>query len=215
MFQLFLNQLPRRMLLPYRNSLWVWHVVAALTTAALVFAGLDWWFFQITRGEYLFGLIMIAGIGGFFVPICLPVILYIIGKRRKSEQHIRTAVGVAQASIIAWIIIAVYKVFTGRIQPESLVTPDTYDTSLSSFQFGFFEHGIFWGWPSHHTAVAVAGATVLFLAWRRPQARFGALVWAVIVGAGAAAGFHWLSDVVAGAIVGVVVGIAVWRDLNT
>ncbi|MDB5224898.1 MAG: hypothetical protein JWO43_520 [Candidatus Adlerbacteria bacterium] len=214
MFRLFLDKLPQRLLAPYRGYFWVWHIVVVGVTAVLVLTGFDWWFFEATRSKALYWLVMLAGIGGFFVPILLPIALYVWGRKHKDRNFLNIATGVAQASLIAWIIIAVYKTFTGRIQPELLTTLGSTDISRG-FQFGFFENGIFWGWPSHHMAVAVAGATVLYLAWRHPAARSGALLWAAIVGAGAAVGFHWFSDVVAGAIIGAAVGTAVWRDIRS
>ena len=215
MFRAFFNQLPRRLLLPFRGSLWLWHIAAAIITVIIVFTGFDWWYFQHTRSETLRPLVMVAGLGGMIVPIALPIFLYSRGKRKRDELSIRAAIGIAQASIIAWIIVAVYKAFTGRVQPgfsgTSIASASGSDIS-HGFQFGFWEHGIFWGWPSHHTVVAIAAATVLYLAFKRPSARFAAFIWAAIVAAGASVGFHWFSDVVAGVIVGAVVGVAVWRD---
>lgn len=147
------------------------------------------------------------------VPMVLPITLYIQGVRRKNKHLLRTAIAVTQAAVIAWIIVAVYKVFTGRIQPDFLFTEDNKSVS-SGFQFGFFEHGIFWGWPSHHTVVAVAMATVLYLAIKHPVARLSSVTWAVVVAMGAAVGFHWFSDMVAGAIIGIVVGVAIWKDVQ-
>lgn len=213
MFRLFLEKLPQRLIAPYRGRFWVWHLVAGCATAVIVATGIDWWFFESTRSEALLWLVMLSGIGGFFAPFILPIALYLYAKTKKNPSVLRTAGAVAQASIVAWIIIAIYKAFTGRIQPDLLAEQGLANLS-SGFQFGFFEHGIFWGWPSHHTAVAVAGTTVLYLAWRHSRARFIALLWAVIVGAGAAVGFHWFSDVIAGAIVGAVVGLAIWRDTD-
>lgn len=189
------------------------HLIAIALTTVLVFTGFDWWYFLTTRSESLHNLVRIAGLGGLLVPILLPIILYVYGKKKKDGFSIRVAVGVAQATIISWIIVAAYKTFTGRTQPGFGSVSNTIDTS-HNFQFGFFEHGIFWGWPSHHTVVAVAAATVLYLAFKRPSARFTAIVWAVIVAAGASVGFHWFSDVVAGAVVGIVVGVAVWRAVK-
>lgn len=213
----FFKTLPQRLLLPYRGRLWLWHIAAFAVTAIIVFGGFDWWYYEHTRSEALRPLVMIAGLGGMLIPIFLPVILYMRGKRKKDELRIRAAIGVAQASLIAWIIVAVYKAFTGRVQPgfsgASIASANGGDISRG-FQFGFWEHGIFWGWPSHHTVVAIAAATVLYLAFKRPSARFAAFVWAAIVAAGASVGFHWFSDVVAGVIVGAVVGVAVWRDIN-
>lgn len=199
--------------MPYKGYLWVWHLVAVGITAVIVLTGFDWWFFRQTRGEILLPLVMVEGIGGMIIPILVPIFLYIQGKKWKSRKLIRAAIAVTQAAAVAWIIVAVYKVFTGRIQPDFLFSIDPASVG-SGFQFGFFEHGIFWGWPSHHTAVAVAGATVLYLALKNPLARFGACIWAGIVATGAAVGFHWFSDMVAGAIVGVVVGVAIWQDVK-
>lgn len=213
MFRILLHQLPQRLFLPYRGYLWIWHVIAAGVTALIVLTGFDWWFFRQTRNEFLLPLVMVGGLGGMVMPVIIPLFLYIRGKKRKDINFIRTAVAFTQASIIAWIIVAIYKVFTGRIQPDFLFAEDANSVS-SGFQFGFFEHGIFWGWPSHHTVVAVAGATVLYLALKHPVARFGALIWAGIVAAGAAVGFHWFSDMVAGVIVGIVVGFALWRNIQ-
>ncbi len=213
MFKTLFHQLPQRLFLPYCGYLWVWHIVAAAVTAVFVFTGFDWWFFRQTRSEFLLPLVMAGGIGGMIMPIVVPIFLYVQGKKRRDEHLLRTAVAVTQATVIAWIIVAVYKVFTGRIQPDFLFTADAATVS-SGFQFGFFEHGIFWGWPSHHTVVAVAGATVLYLALKHPVVRFGALFWAGIVATGAAVGFHWFSDMVAGVIVGAVVGLAIWRDIK-
>ena len=212
MLKLLLNRLPQRLALPYRGSLWIWHVVAAVLTAIIVFSGFDWWFFRQTRSEFLLPLVGIGGLGGMLVPVILPLVLYGQGKRQKNEHLLRTAVAVTQATLIAWIIVAVYKAFTGRIQPDFLFMADAESTS-SGFQFGFWEHGIFWGWPSHHTVVAVAGATVLYLAIKRPLVRLGAILWAGVVALGAAVGFHWFSDMVAGAIIGVAVGFALWKDV--
>lgn len=213
MFKLFFDQLPQRLLLPYRGYFWIWHIVAFAITAILVLGGVDWWFFQITRNEALYPIIMLAGIGGFFVPILLPVFLYLWGNKRRDRGYLDAAKGVAQASAISWIIVAVYKAFTGRVEPEFLTTFNSADISRN-FQFGFLEHGIFWGWPSHHTVVAVAGATVLYLSIKNLPIRVGLIVWALIVASGASIGFHWLSDVVAGTIVGLAVGISVWRDIK-
>lgn len=211
MFKAFLNRLPQRLLLPYRGYFWMWHIIAIGVTAVLVLSGFDWWFFQNTRNGLFYALIMVSGIGGFFVPIFLPIILYVWGKRHKNKNYMRIAAAVAQATIISWIIVAVYKTFTGRIQPEYLTTFNTIDTS-TIFRFGFFQHGIFWGWPSHHTVVVVAAATVLCLAVRKLSIRVSIIVWAIIVSAGAAIGYHWFSDVIAGILIGVVTGVVIWRD---
>jgi membrane-associated phospholipid phosphatase len=206
----FLYKLLQSLLASYRGYYWVWHLAAALITAVIVVTGFDWWFFEMTRSDRLFWLVMFSGAGGFLMPIIFPLVLYVVAKKRKDEYLLHITIAVVRASAIAWIIVATYKIFTGRIQPDYLSSLDLAGLS-SGFQFGFFEHGIFWGWPSHHTAVAFASMTVLYLAWRNAYVRFAVIAWALIVGVGAAVGFHWFSDVVAGAIIGSIVGISAWR----
>ncbi len=213
MFGAFLHRLPQKIVGCYAGYRWAWHVAAALITAALVWGGFDWLFFEHTRSDALDWLIFTAGIGGFFIPIVVSVGLYWAGEWRKSAQRMRAGAAVMQASLIALLITTFYKIITGRTQPEFLTTLNTTDLS-HDFHFGFFQNGVFWGWPSSHAAVTVAGATALFLLWPNRAVRAGCIVWAVVVCVGAAVGFHWFSDVVAGVIVGALAGAAVWEDAS-
>lgn len=197
----------------YRGYRWVWHVLAALSTLVLVASGFDWWFFEHTRIDTLYPLIMLAGLGGFLVPVLLPVALYWWGEWKGDEKLKRAGVAVAQAEIVAIVISSVYKAFTGRIQPEFLTHLSTADIS-HGFNFGFLQHGIFWGWPSSHAAVACAGMTVLFLFYKNRSARAVVLLYTLVISIGAAVGFHWFSDVAAGVIVGVSIGIAVQKNFS-
>ncbi len=199
----FLYRLPQRLVACYAGYHWVWHVLAAILTAVLVLSGFDWWFFAHTRDIWR-PLILIAGLGGFVMPIVIALGLYFTGRTR-------AGVAVGQASFLGWLITSFYKVFTGRIQPEYLTHLQTADYSRD-FHFGIWQHGIFWGWPSSHAAAAVAGMVALCLAWPNKLVRALALAWAAVVCVGAAIGFHWFSDVIAGVIIGTVISIAVGKD---
>jgi membrane-associated phospholipid phosphatase len=201
----FLYRLPQRLVACYSGYRWVWHVLTALITVALVLSGFDWWFFEHTRDVWR-PLILVAGLGGFFMPIIISLGLYFTG-------HTRAGVAVGQASFLGWLITSFYKIFTGRIQPEYLTHLQATDYSRD-FHFGIWQHGIFWGWPSSHAAAAVAGMVALYLVWPNRFVRALALVWAAVVCMGAAVGFHWFSDVIAGAIIGAVIGTAVAKDLK-
>ena len=69
--------------------------------------------------------------------------------------------------------------------------------------------GVFWGWPSSHTCVAFA--TMVCLARMHPKSKplvCVTLLYALYVGMGVAS-IHWLSEFVAGAIIGSVIGVVV------
>jgi membrane-associated phospholipid phosphatase len=108
----------------------------------------------------------------------------------------------------------ILKAFTGRTSPphhhhgEALILIDT----SRGFDFGFMNHHVIGGWPSSHTTIALALAVVLILLLSvRWYVRLSILVLAVAIGIGVTFGFHWLSEFVAGACLGVVIGLVVGR----
>lgn len=211
MFRAFAHRLPERFLAVYRGKNIFYHIAAAVLTYALVVSGFDWYFFEVTRSPYFYPLIMAAGIAGFFVPVLVPIAIYIVGEIRKSPSLIAHAAVCAQAVVVAWVVSSFYKALTGRIEPEFLAQTSFVDGSRD-FNFGILEHGIFWGWPSSHTAVACALAAALIVCYPDNKVvRALALFLAVVVVSGAAVGFHWFSDVLAGVIIGTLVGVVVAR----
>ena len=184
-------------------------LAAVVATAVLVLSGLDWKYFEATRDPALFGVVIFAGAGGFLIPALMPAALFLFGQARKQAQLVELALLIVQAEIIAYLISIIYKAFTGRLQPNLVVG----DVDIShAFHFGFLQNGIFWGWPSSHTIVAFAGAYVLARSVRSRFLRAAVITYAIIIGFGASIGFHWLSDVVAGALIGVAVASVVYTS---
>jgi membrane-associated phospholipid phosphatase len=115
--------------------------------------------------------------------------------------------------LLGWCISTLYKVFTGRGHPSEfirLVTDITHQ-----FQFGLFQGGIVWGWPSSHTTVAFATAAAVWTMY--PHKKFLkvlAAIFAVYIGVSVSATIHWFSDFAAGAILGIVIGRVVGRSFR-
>lgn len=187
-----------------------WHILAVVLTFILVKTGFDWLYFISVRNEILNAFFRPALFGGFLLPIFVPVFLIIISSLRKNFTLKIYALALAQASFLGWLISSTYKVFTGRIQPN--VHNLLFDGS-HGFQFGFWEHGIFWGWPSSHTTVAfaISFAAITLLPKKNSYARAVIFLWALYVGIGVSLSIHWFSDFVAGAILGTVIGITVGK----
>ncbi|MDB5225338.1 MAG: hypothetical protein JWL87_290 [Candidatus Adlerbacteria bacterium] len=214
MFRAFFATMPGNFARIFAPRYLVWHALFIVATYLLVVSGFDWWYFTQTRSPYLFELTLPAAIGGFFVPIIVPVLWYGWGSWRKNRKAMLAAATLAQAQGLGWLISSVYKAFTGRIQPEFLTYTNMTDIS-HQFNFGFWQHGIFWGWPSSHTAVAFAGAAALIGMY--PKNKVLAVVaglYALYIGIGISVSIHWFSDFVAGAILGALVGTVVARQLK-
>jgi lipid A 4'-phosphatase len=103
------------------------------------------------------------------------------------------------------ILVDLLKVAIGRTRPKLLFADGTYD-------FGWLGwHADHWSFPSGHAATAAALVTALWCLWPRP-------LWLYVVGATLVAaarvvtGQHYLSDVVAGAVIAVLVtrALAAW-----
>jgi membrane-associated phospholipid phosphatase len=213
MFRHFLKDLPKNIVSVFKKENLVWHFLMISVTFFLVQSGLDWLYFESTRGV-IQSLGLISAVIGFFVPIIVPVVMYVVGELRRNTKLMNAGVAVVQAEVVASIVAAVYKSLTGRIQPEFYANTSILDIS-HNFNFGFMRHGIFWGWPSSHTTVAFAGATVLVALYPDNKLiRYIAIIYAVYIGLGVSVSIHWLSDAVAGAILGILIGLSVVRNLS-
>ncbi|MBV9349309.1 MAG: phosphatase PAP2 family protein [Patescibacteria group bacterium] len=186
-------------------------VAAIAATCYLILSGTDWLYFEHTKNIFFMEWVgAVAGVAGFLVPILLPVEMYRSGRRNKNFEAMRAAMCVAQAELVALIVSIIYKAVTGRAQPE-LYTAFPVDVS-KNFHFGFLQNGVYWGWPSSHTIVATAMAAAIATLYPRHNiAKYGACLYAAFIGFGITFMGHWLSDVVAGALMGIGVGVAIGK----
>jgi membrane-associated phospholipid phosphatase len=180
-------------------------LLAALLTYIIVKTGMDWDWFRFCSGHPV---IFYAGFApvavGMFLPILASLWLYISGRIGKNAKRQITGLAVGQAAILGWTISTFIKLFTGRIPP--LDTAALVNNS-NGFQFGFYRGGWFNGWPSSHTTVAFAMAIALIQLYPNNKwIKIGAWAYAIFIGIGVSTNIHWLSDVIAGALIGYTIG---------
>ncbi|MBI5220318.1 MAG: phosphatase PAP2 family protein [Candidatus Liptonbacteria bacterium] len=191
-----------------------WHSLAVISTLVLVLSGWDWWYFTELRNTVLFQFAFPAVIVGGLLPYFAPLLLYILGKTKKSPRLRNAAAALVQAEFIGYLISIAYKALTGRAGPPHFFSSAILDTSRI-FHWGFLEGGVFWGWPSSHTTVAFAGAMALFMLYSdKKWVRYLCLAYALYIGLSVSFTIHWFSDFVAGAIMGTVVGVTVGRSFK-
>ena len=187
------------------------HIAMWAITYVCVITGLDWAYFQAVNHEPFMRLFQPALFVGFFVPFLLPPALYVFGQLRKNIELKQLGLLEATAALLGWVTSSLYKAFTGRLSPHMQVsTTGGYLDTSHTFNFGFLRDGIFWGWPSSHTAVAFAMAVAFAVAYgKRMRSSVLVILYALYIGIGVSLGAHWLSDVVAGVLLGSLVGYAV------
>ena len=203
----FLSSLPKTILNCFKKYNFLWQIIAIVLTYFFVTTNFDWYYFLATRSKiFLYFSIPAVTLGGL-LPIIVPIYIILHGHFAKNIKMKISGWAIGQATVIGAIISSFYKAFTGRIQPNLL---DITTNISHGFQFGFLKHGIFWGWPSSHTTIAFAMAfTIIYLFPKNKTARILAFIYALYIGIGVSLSIHWFSEAVAGAIFGIIIGIAV------
>jgi membrane-associated phospholipid phosphatase len=209
----FFTSLPKNILKCFTGYNLLWQLFAIIITFILVTTNIDWYYFVHTRIPTLNSFFFPAVILGGILPLIIPVYLVVAGyfSKKKNMEIFGWAIG--QAALIGAIISDFYKFFTGRIQPNLL---DITNNISHNFNFGILKHGVFWGWPSSHTTIAFAMAFALIYMFPKNKIiKFFAILYAFYVGIGVSLSIHWLSDFLAGAIFGTIIGIPVGLSFKT
>ena len=208
----FLVTLPRNLIGCFKGRMIFWHLLAILLTVILVTSGFDWFYFQSTRNPELWSWMFPAAPIGGLVPIALPIILIVSGYIVSHARITTTGWAIGQAALIGSLISSTYKTFTGRGHPA---LHETGADISHGFQFGLLRGGMFWGWPSSHTTIAFAMAgTVFSLFPKQRWLGWLAFGYASYIGLGVSMTIHWLSDFVAGAIIGTIIGLVVGKRFS-
>lgn len=166
-----------------------------------------------------------ALVAGFALPVAVPATLYLGGLAAEDDELATAGAAVAQAMVLQFVAVHTLKWLTDRAGPFPNGDPDaerwsaglTRDsTSAKDFDFNPFD--LKWGlrWPSGHTSASFALVSSLVAFY--PDDLWIALVgypFATAVAIGMMEGdYHWLSDVVAGALIGHVFGFSIGADFR-
>src|SRR5208337_1635557 len=207
----FFYNLPKNIIKCFGGYNLLWHLLAITLTYILVTSGVDWLYFTSFRSDLLRTLLFPAVRLGGCLPIIVPLTLYISGVVSRNVKAANTAYALGQSVLVGLLTASFYKAFTGRVHPPRSHTLATVDISRE-FRFGFLRGGVFWGWPSSHTTIAFAMAVSLLMMYPKNKiVRYLAVLYALYIGFGVSVTIHWFSDVVAGSIIGTVIGIVVGK----
>ena len=207
MFSVFVRSLPRNIVNSFRGRKFFFLLAAFAVTFAIVETGTDWNYLLWVRDPHLNKMFFPAVIIGAFVPVSLPLFLIVAGSLFNNARTGVVGWALGQAALIGSITSSLLKAFTGRLQPD---LHNLLVDSSHGFQFGFMNHGIFWGWPSSHTTIAFAMAlTLVHLFPKHRHISFYSVIYAFYIGVGVSLSIHWLSEFIAGAFIGTAIGMTV------
>jgi membrane-associated phospholipid phosphatase len=186
------------------------HLGAIGATYLLIESGVDakveqWAEKQSETGTIIFS---VPGLlGGMLAPAAVPLGMIFFSDDKKIQD---AGAAVGQAVLIAWSANTLLKAITGRIPPDE-TPPEDFQKRSEKFKFGFLRSGVFNGWPSGHAMTNMAMATALATYFHdSPTIQYLAYGWAgyvmISVTVGVQGGVHWISDTVAGGLMGWIIG---------
>jgi membrane-associated phospholipid phosphatase len=139
--------------------------------------------------------------------------LTVLSGRRLPKLNATTLL-CAMSAMIAEVTKSILKFVFGRTWPETWLRDNPSFIHDRVYGFNFFHGGdAYASFPSGHLTVTAAVVSVLWIAYPRWRALYALCVVAVAVGL-IGANYHFLSDIIAGAFVGVSTGwmtTALWR----
>ncbi len=142
---------------------------------------------------------------GTFFPVLVPGYMLFLSDNRVLNN---TGAVAAQATAIAFLYNNILKAISGREHPDA----EKNNGELSrDFKWGFLKRGVFYGWPSGHSMTNAALAMSIASYHReKPFVVAGCALYATYIATsmvlGAKGEAHWLSDAVAGTLMGASIG---------
>jgi membrane-associated phospholipid phosphatase len=141
--------------------------------------------------------------------------LFCYGYFRPNTVALGGAYALIQSTLISIVYATLLKGITGRPAPEEKWYLNMRRES-KVFRFGFLRSGIFYGWPGGH--VMITTATITTLAWYYPDKWWisipGALLIAYTMVGVTVHNGHWMSDNIAGLLMGYAIGSTVGRSFR-
>jgi membrane-associated phospholipid phosphatase len=192
---------------------------AAAGTYILMETGADWGWRNIAYNNEWVSNLGLPGLHiGYIVPVITPVITYTTGRVIKDEKLQIAGLALAQSLVLTFTIQSSLKMITGRALPgiitqfDQIRDPRTDDFSR---EFDWFNLNFFGGWPSGHTANAFAAAAAVSEIYKdNLPLKIAVYSYASLIGLGVTLNVHWVSEVLAGALIGYAVGKTVGRDFS-
>ena len=154
-------------------------------------------------------------ITGSLLPFIVGGSLFSYAKLKNDNEVLGASFAVIQASVIELLYNSALKAITGRAHPDWKHSSDMQSLS-KQFRFGFLRGGVFWGWPSGHTAATMAVVSALTNYYPNSTwlkiAGYSLVAYTIFgVSSFNRGGMHWFSDAIAAALMSYAVGSTVGK----
>ena len=192
------------------------HLGAVAATMIMVNTGTDYVIYrQFRPWDKARPYFYLANITGTSCWLIIGAPLFFYGYFRPNTESLGAAYALFQSTLISIVYATLLKAITGRPAPEEKWYLNMRRES-KVFRFGFLRGGIFYGWPGGH--VMITTATITTLAWYYPDKWWisipGALLIAYTMVGVTVHNGHWMSDNIAGLLMGYAIGSTVGKSFR-
>lgn len=216
-----------------------WVACIVVVTYVGVISGLDWmwnWYVHIYVNAVVGDVVDVLAVADMLGFVLAPLVIVgcvlasVFAKEKEKKEWWGKALrAVVYAIVAALVLSTAIKVVAGRESPPHFHTSsglprmETWVDNSRAFHFGFMNEQVFGGYPSSHATVYMALTVVLahVVCSRRKEGalehRDKIVLWvmyavAVFISLGVALGHHWLTESVAGMMLGLMIGRVVVRS---
>lgn len=199
------------------ESKW-FQLTALLSTPALIYSGADTKVHNMgVRNSWADPYTIPAVWGGYLAPLTLGVGFWGYGMISPEGEAARIGSIVLQSTLLSFSYQSALKIITGRQNPDTIEYAE--DQASKKFRFGFNKGGIDWGWPSGLMMINTSSLIALNTVYTDNLAlQIGSSLWLGYVFLSnpvhEAGSLAWLSDAVAGTLMGIAIGRSVGKTFS-
>lgn len=194
----------------YINSLIVGIVVSGFLTWICIVSGIDWQIAKFFEKKSIFIYAAVPGvIAGMIVPFFF--LGYYFLKEKKESNTVNSGIvkKLGLGLLSSFVLSSFLKSITNRMDMEPFESLGSKDYS-NGFRWGFLNSNSLWesfseGWPSGHTLIATTFLVILFPILSTTQRTLHSL-YVLVIMLSVVTAFHWLSDIISGVVLGIIIG---------
>ncbi len=145
----------------------------------------------------------------YIIPVILVYLIVMLAIKKHKIRFNRFLFSFSVSIYAAGLVTRILKIIFGRYWPETFLNNNLSFIKDGVYRFTFFNiHREYQSFPSSHSAAIFAAMTILWIYY--PKLRILSFVMCLIVVIGLlGCNYHFLSDIIAGAYVGLLSGILV------
>lgn len=193
--------------------------ISATLTYWLIQSGIDWnWAVFFNEHPVFVWMSTPFVLAGMVVPLFLNGFFYFRYRKHPLPENKLQYQRTLWSFVLTYAVMTLLKIFTNRVDMEPFEPIGTVDFS-DQFRFGFLNSNSWWesfseGWPSGHTLIATGMAIAMHPLLKGKISRMLNIAYPILIALSVSTAFHWLSDVVSGAILGLVTGYLTLLELR-